>query len=147
MKVPQFTLLGFRRPRELMNVALGKLERDVLDEVWRRGETSVREVHREFEDRVAYTTLMTTLDRLYKKGLLTRRKSSRAFLYSPRLSPEEFEQGVAEDVIDGLLGRSVETAEPVLACFVEAVSERDRELLDELDRLVQEKRRKLKSKE
>jgi predicted transcriptional regulator len=90
---------------------------------------------------------MTTLDRLYKKGLLTRRKSSRAFLYSPRLSPEEFEQGVAEDVIDGLLGRSVETAEPVLACFVEAVSERDRELLDELDRLVQEKRRKLKSGE
>lgn len=130
-----------------MNVALGKLEREVLDEVWRRGETSVREVHREFEDRVAYTTLMTTLDRLYKKGLLTRRKSSRAFLYSPRLSPEEFEQGVAEDVIDGLLGGSVKTAEPVLACFVEAVSERDRELLDELDRLVQEKRRKLHAKE
>lgn len=147
MKVPQFTLLGFRRPHELVCVALGKLEREVLGEVWRRGEASVREVHREFEDRVAYTTLMTTLDRLYKKGLLARRKSGRAFLYSPRLSPEELEQGIAEDVIDGLLGRSIESAEPILACFVEAVSERDRELLDELDRLVQDKRRKLTSKE
>lgn len=145
--MPQFTLLGFRRPHELVSVALGKLERAVLGEVWRRGEASVREVHREFDDRVAYTTLMTTLDRLYKKGLLARRKSGRAFLYSPRLSPEELEQGIAEDVIDGLLGRSIESAEPILACFVEAVSERDRELLDELDRLVQDKRRKLKSKE
>jgi BlaI family penicillinase repressor len=147
MKVPQFTLFGFRRPHDLVRGALGKLEREVLGEVWRRGETSVREVHREFEDRVAYTTLMTTLDRLYKKGLLSRRKSGRAFLYSSRISPEEFEQGVAEDVIDGLLGRSIESAEPILACFVEAVSERELELLDELDRLVQDKRRRLTSKE
>lgn len=147
MKVPQFTLFGFRRPREVVCITLGKLEREVLNEVWRRGEASVRQVQHELEDRVAYTTLMTTLDRLYKKGLLTRRKSGRAFLYSPRISPEEFEKGVAEDIIDGLLSRRTARVEPVLACFVDAVSERDLELLDELDRLVQEKRRELQSKE
>lgn len=147
MKIPRFTLFGFRRPREVVCITLGKLERNALEEIWRRGETSVREIHQAFEERVAYTTLMTTLDRLYRKGLLARRKEGRAFLYSPRLSRDEFEQGIAEDVIDGLLGRSVESAEPVLSCFVDAVSERDRELLDELDRLVQDKRRKLLSKD
>ena len=147
MKAPRFALFGFRRPREVVCITLGKLERNALEEIWRRGETSVREMHQAFEERVAYTTLMTTLDRLFRKGLLSRRKEGRAFLYSAGFSRAEFEQGIAEDVIDGLLGRSVESAEPVLSCFVDAISERDRELLDELDRLVQDKRRKLQSKD
>jgi len=126
------------------SLALGKLERQVLNEAWRRGEVSVREVFVSFDEKVAYTTLMTTLDRLYKKRLLDRRKDGRAFLYSPALSPEEFEQGITQDVIDGLLGSSAEGIEPVLACIVDTVSERDRELLDELDRLVKEKKRQLR---
>ena len=128
-------------------MALGKLERQVLDEAWQSGEVSVREVYVTFGERVAYTTLMTTLDRLYKKKLLARRKDGRAFLYSPALSRDEFEHGIREDVIDGLLGRGAEGIEPVLACIVDTVSERDRELLDELDRLVKEKKRELRRKE
>jgi predicted transcriptional regulator len=118
-----------------------------MEAVWRRGEVSVREMHSAFGERMAYTTLMTTLDRLHKKGLLDRRKDGRAFLYSPRVSPEQFQQGIAKGVIEGLLGRGAEGVEPVLACIVEAVSERDRALLDELDRLVKEKRRELRRKE
>jgi predicted transcriptional regulator len=104
----------------------------------------VRDVHEEFAGRIAYTTLMTTLDRLYKKGLLAREKDGRAFVYAPRVSPEEFERGIAQDVVDALLGRSQDAVEPVLACIVDAVSEHDRELLDELERLVREKRRQLR---
>ena len=147
MKIPGFTLRGFRRPHEIAKFALGKLEREVMDEAWRRGVVSVREVYRAFDERMAYTTLMTTLDRLYKKGLLERRKEGRAFLYSPRVSREQLERGVAEDVIDGLLGRGAESVEPVLACIVDTVSDHDRALLDELDRLVQEKRRELHSRD
>jgi predicted transcriptional regulator len=143
MKTARFLLRGFRRPREVASLALGKLERQVLEEIWRRDEVSVREVFIAFEERVAYTTLMTTLDRLYKKQLLSRRKAGRAFYYSPLVSSVELEQGIREDLIDGLLGRNAEGVEPVLACIVDAVSERDRELLDELDRLIQEKRRVL----
>jgi predicted transcriptional regulator len=146
MPVPKFTLRGFRRPREVASLALGKLERQVLDETWRSGEVTVREVYTAFGENIAYTTLMTTLDRLYKKKLLQRRKDGRAFLYSPAVSREEFEHGIREDVIDGLLGRGAEGVEPVLACIVDAVSERDRELLDELDRLIKQKRRELKPK-
>lgn len=146
MPPPKFTLRGFRRPREVASLALGKLERQVLDETWRSGEVTVREVYTAFGENVAYTTLMTTLDRLYKKRLLQRRKDGRAFLYSPAVSRAEFEHGIREDVIDGLLGRGAEGVEPVLACIVDAVSERDRELLDELDRLIKQKRRELKPK-
>src|SRR5713101_7954144 len=115
MKAPRFLLRGFRRPSEVASLALGKLERQVLDETWRRGEVSVRDIYLAFEERVAYTTLMTTLDRLFKKRLLARRKDGRAFLYAPSVSREEFEHGIREDVIDGLLGSDAERIQPVLA--------------------------------
>lgn len=147
MKTPRFLLRGFRRPSEVASLALGKLERQVLEEVWRRGEVSVREVFVIFGEKIAYTTLMTTLDRLHKKRLLERRKDGRAFLYSPAVSPEEFEHGIREDVIDSLLGRGAEGIEPVLACIVDTVSQRDRESLDELERLVKQKKRELRRKD
>lgn len=145
MRPSRFLLRGFRRPREIACFALGKLERQVLEETWRMGEVSVRDIHRIFEERIAYTTLMTTLDRLFKKKLLDRRKDGRAFLYIAAISREDFERGIKEDVIDGLLGHGADGVEPVLACIVDTVSERDRELLDELDRLVQEKKRELQN--
>ena len=144
MKTTRFLLRGFKRPREVAFQALGKLERDVLNEIWRRDEVSVRDVYLAFGESVAYTTLMTTLDRLFKKKLLTRRKDGRAFVYLPAVSPDELEQGIREDVIDGLLGHGAEAVQPLLACIVDTVSERDRELLDELDRLIKEKRKELK---
>jgi predicted transcriptional regulator len=147
MKTPRFLLRGYRQPREVAANALGRLERQVLEETWRRPETSVREVFLAFEEKVAYTTLMTTLDRLYKKRLLSRRKDGRAFLYSPLVTREGLEQGIAEDLIDGLLGHAGQSVEPVLACIVDAVSERDRELLDELDRLIREKREELRPRD
>ena len=144
MKTQRFLLRGFRRPREVACFALGSLERQVLDEIWRRGEMSVRDVYRAFDDQIAYTTLMTTLDRLFKKKLLDRRKDGRAFMYSPAMSEADLQQGITEDVIEGLLGHDADAVGPVLACIVDTVSERDRELLDELDRLIKEKRKELK---
>lgn len=140
-------LRGFSRPSEAIIGSLGSLERETMSEVWKQKEVSVRQVETAFGERIAYTTVMTTLDRLYKKGFLTRRKSGRAFLYSPKFTPEELERGLAEDVIGSLLDAGCEHIEPVLACIVDAVSDRDRELLDELERLVQEKRRTLESEE
>lgn len=151
MKLTLFKLKSNKHSNETIAAELGPLERDVMKVVWqsheRAEEVSVRDVHLAFGERLAYTTLMTTLDRLHKKGLLERRKDGRAFLYSPRLSPLEFERYVARDVIDTLLGRGENGVEPVLACIVDAVGEHDRALLDELDRLIEEKRRALRGKE
>ena len=145
MKTPSFTLRGFKSAGEVVKSALGELEREIMEEIWRRGEASVSEMHKAFDERAAYTTLMTTLDRLHKKGLLKRRKDGRAFLYSPRITSEQFTRSVAKDVIDGLLGKTGGETKPVLACIVDAVGERDSKMLDELERLLKEKRQELKS--
>ena len=147
MKIPGFTLRGFKSPREAVATDLGELEREVMTLMWHDGEATVHAVHRSLGGNRAYTTVMTTLDRLYKKGLLVRRKSGRAFLYAARITREEFEQGLAEDIFAGLLSRATGEAEPLLACLVEAVGDRDRELLDELDRLVRLKKQELGRKD
>jgi predicted transcriptional regulator len=144
---PRFSLRGFLRPREVARLSLGDLERRAMEVVWQRQELSVRDLYDELKQRWAYTTLMTTLDRLHKKGILGRRKEGRAFFYSPRISREQLEQGIAGDLIDSLLARNAGEPAPLLSCFVEVVSEKDRSLLDELERLVREKRRMLKERE
>jgi predicted transcriptional regulator len=116
-----------------------------MDELWTRaGGATVRDVQIAFSGSLAYTTLMTTLDRLHRKGVLDRHQAGRAYVYAPRLTREQFERDRASDLIGGLLAGHAQAAGPVLSCIVDAVGERDRLLLDELDRLVKEKRRQLK---
>src|SRR5262245_19911245 len=111
-----FLMRGFRRPRAAVEAALGSLERQALERLWALGqEASVRDLHRSFQGALAYTTLMTTVDRLYKKGLLDRRRDGRAFVYRPRVTADELRRGVAADVIDSLLGRDPEQARPVIS--------------------------------
>ena len=143
MPFPKFAIRGFKSPREAVMASLGTLERKTLEEVWRQKETNVRDVVAALDGNLAYTTIMTTLDRLYKKGYLDRRKDKRAFVYKPRMSREELRVGLAGDVIVGLIDGATKHVEPVLACIVDAVSDRDRELLDELERLVKEKKASL----
>ena len=146
MPSPTFRLRGFQRISDAVVDSLGKLERQMLAEVRRQGETSVRQVWLTMGEATAYTTIMTTLDRLYRKGLLSRRKEGRAFLYSSKFSAGELERGVAGDVIGNLLDSNTGPVEPVLACIVDAVSDRDRQFLDDLERLVREKRQELESR-
>ena len=140
---PRLLFWGFKRPDELAPV-LGPLEHRVMETVWLRGEVSVKDVHGDFDGPAAYTTVMTTMDRLYKKGLLARRKLGRAYLYSATASRDELDRSVASGFLEVLLGQGSDTAQPVLSRLVDVVGESDRGLLDELDRLVKEKRRRLK---
>ena len=94
----------------------------------------------------AYTTVMTTLDRLYKKGLLSRATEGRAFRYSPRQSPAELQRVAAVAGIRQLLRSSDASAMP-LSYLVEALSDHDAQLLDELQELVERKRRQLQKGE
>lgn len=118
---------------------LGALETEVMEAIWRRGgEVRVRDMHARFRARLAYTTLMTTMDRLYKKSLLERRKEGRAFLYSARVTRRQLAFHAGAGLIRDLLDSE---GEPALSFLVDAVTDRDRELLDRLERLVREKKR------
>ena len=122
---------------------LGRLEQQVMDDLWARGRpASVRDVWEGLKTDLAYTTLMTTLDRLYKKGLLERSKDGRAFLYAPRVSREQLQRGLLTRVLDGLLGRDAQAARPVLSTLVETVGNADAQLLDDLERMVAAERRR-----
>jgi predicted transcriptional regulator len=120
---------------------LGPLEARVLDAVWSaRGDVRVRDVLAALGGRTAYTTVMTTLDRLHRKGVLRRRKQGRAFLYSAQASREELEQRRASRLIAGLLTDRVASPDPILSFLVDAVGDRDRELLGRLEEMVRRKR-------
>jgi predicted transcriptional regulator len=139
----RFRFWGFKSSDELLHNSLGALERDVMAMVWASGHASVRDVCARLSPEVAYTTVMTTMDRLFKKGLLARRKVGRAFVYRATASREEIEGAVASELVHSLLAGGESEPLPVLSSLVDAVSDRDRELLDELERLIQEKRRSL----
>ena len=138
-----FRFWGFKSSREILENSLGALERDVMAVMWSGPEWSVRETCARLPGSVAYTTVMTTMDRLFKKGLLTRRKVGRAFVYSPTVSRDELEGVVANELVQSLLEGDRGEPLPILSSLVDAVSERDRALLDDLERLIREKRRAL----
>jgi len=110
--------------------------------MWSGGESNVREVAVKLGRPLAYTTVMTTLDRLYKKGMLERRKSERAFLYSPRLSRPEWERERAGELMAGFLAGPKHSGELLISCFLDEVG-RDATLLDELERKIKMKRKEL----
>jgi len=74
-----------------------------MEILWEQGESSVHDVIEKVGRPLAYTTVMTTLDRLYKKGLLNRHKSDRAFLYRTRHTRLEWEQKRAGEFVAGYL--------------------------------------------
>ena len=126
-------------------VNLGPLERQVLESVWARGTATVRELLEGGGIWQTYPTIMTTMDRLFKKGLLDRLLEGRAFRYSPRYSPEELERLVSVNGIRQLLGS--ERASLHLSYLVEAVGAQGEGLLDELQTLIEQRRAEMRKGE
>ena len=111
--------------------------------LWRRETATVRELLEDGEIKLAYTTVMTTLDRLYKKKLLSRTAEGRAFRYAPRFTQTELEKAAVSDTVRQMLDSGA--ASLPLSYLVEAVSEHDARLLDDLQRLLDEKRRPVRN--
>jgi len=133
---------GDERPTSA-TVFLGPLEEDVMDVVWRLGAGNVRDVVRHMERNLAYTTIMTTLDRLFKKGLLDRELTDRAFVYSAKVTREEWDRRRAGEMMAGFLQGPEESQDLLLSCLVDAVGTHDAMLLDELERKIRSKREEL----
>ena len=89
--------------------------------------------------KAAYTTVMTTLDRLFKKGLVVRRREGRAFVYTAVRTREEMSATLTGGLLRGVLSHGPDAARPFLSNLVDAVGEGDSALLDELERLVRDK--------
>jgi predicted transcriptional regulator len=118
---------------------LGELEQGVMELLWEVAPLAVREVQsRVAAGRLAYTTVMTTLDRLYKKGLLHREKVGLAFVYQPALDRGEYQRRIVEAAVAPLL--QDEGAGAVLAAFVEVAAENE-DHLRQLEELIAARRK------
>jgi len=106
-----------------------------MEEVWRQGEASVRQVldrlNRGTKQR-AYTTVMTILTRLDEKGLVRRKRHGRRDIYRPVLSREEYRDARAEAEVDSLVS---EFGDVALTHFAQQMDKLDPARLRELRRL------------
>jgi predicted transcriptional regulator len=122
--------------------ALGPLETRVLELLWSQGRpATVRDIRCALPD-LAYTTIMTTLDRLYRKRLLLRHKDGRAFAYAARYNRAELLSELISAQLADLLG-AAEEGTALLSTLVRAVGRTDAARLDELEALVLAERLRL----
>ncbi len=92
------------------------LELECLKALWALREGNVRAVRQELAAArpLAYTTVMTVLDRLARKGLVTRHKLGRSFLYAPLVSRDELRRLAVEQLVESFFGGS---ADELRACL------------------------------
>jgi predicted transcriptional regulator len=119
---------------------LGEREREVLEVLWLHGSATVQQVADQLSAPLAYTTVMTILDRLFKKGLALREKQDRAFVYSAAVTASTLEQGRTTDMVRQFFSGSVTSQDVLLSCFVDAVQHYDRDLLSHLEEKIRSAR-------
>jgi predicted transcriptional regulator len=104
------------------------LEDEVLAVLWTSGRPMTpAEVQLEFDDRLAYTTVMSTLTRMYRKGLVSRETLGKGYVYTPTVD----EASHTAQAMTDLLSRRRDRA-GVLARFVSSLKPEDEELLQRL---------------
>lgn len=115
---------------------LHELESEIMEEMWGRGEATVRDVQAALNARGektrAYTTLLTVMTRLDGKGLLVRRREGRVDVYSAALSRADYLAARAEASVEALVEDFGDLA---LAHFARHISGLDPQRLETLRRL------------
>jgi BlaI family transcriptional regulator, penicillinase repressor len=103
---------GAADPRRRSLLDLAPLELDCMNTLWPIGEGTVREIRDQLAPRLprAYTTIMTIMDRLARKGIVERRKSGRAYIYRPTLSVEDARTHALGQIVESFFGGSREIA-------------------------------------
>lgn len=121
---------------------LGELESAILGVLWdSAGKLSVRKVHESLEraQALAYTTVMTVLDRLFDKGLVARQKDGKAFVYWPVLTREAYLGQRAARMLTEL---EVPVQRDVLMAFLDSAEHADPAVLEELSALIHARRKR-----
>jgi predicted transcriptional regulator len=115
---------------------LHELEAEIMDEVWRQGETTVKLVmealNRKARSERAYTTYMTVMRRLDAKGLLSRARSGRHDSYAPRLTRDEYQRRRARAEVQSLVDEFGEVALAHFAKSLEGLDPARRRALQQL---------------
>jgi predicted transcriptional regulator len=87
-------------------IGIGSLEADVLAVVWEYKRVRVRDVYETLrkQRKIAYTTVMTVMNNLVKKHLLTQDRTNTAYVYTPAITETKVTQTILDSVIKRLFG-------------------------------------------
>jgi len=120
---------------------LGGLEFEVMEVLWAHGESNVRSVLPHLSRARAYTTVMTALERLFRKGFAERRRQDQGFVYWPAITREEWMHQVVGDLITA--SKHPEIPIGAASFLVEVVCQDDPTMLEKLLQKIEAKRREL----
>jgi predicted transcriptional regulator len=130
----------FRPDRPGIRKVLGDLEAEIMELIWARPGnqgTTVRDIFEILYERrrLAYTTIMSTMTRLAKKGLLRARKSDQAYIYYPTLTQDEFISRFVGRILEDLfVNFSGATLERLRTLPDPQAAQRAEKLLEEIER-------------
>ena len=115
---------------------IGPLEWRVLEALWGRNEAvTVRELSASFPD-LAYTTIMTTVERLRSKRIVARERSGRVFLYKAAQDRTTLTARLASDALGTLVERDPQALRPLMSFLIDVAERQDLTVLDELGEIV-----------
>lgn len=112
---------------------LGDLERHILQRLWKRGNATVADVVGDLKSchAVAYTTVLTVMNRLTEKGILSRSAEGRAFRYTPKYSKNEMARRASRSALRSLIR---DYGPAAVAQFIDVLDDVDPRLIRELER-------------
>ena len=139
----RFKTDNFKSHKKGLAKVLGSLEQDLMEALWSRGDATGKELHGDLARRrkVAVTTVHTVLERLLKKGLVSRAKGEGGYRFTATMTSDEFAREVSREVMEGVVEL---WSAPAAASFVDILADKDPADLDKLERLIEEKKSKLK---
>jgi len=128
----------FRPSKAGLGKMLGSVERPVLEALWEKGSLTGRELYEEVRrsKALAYTTVLTTVGRMVKKGSVRRKKVDGLYYYEPAMTRTEFERQAASAVIKGIFEISTSHA---ISAFVDTLSQWDESKLNEIMGIIEKR--------
>lgn len=130
---------SFKLTEEGLTHIFGELEAKLVEAVWDLNEASVQDVIGHLGGDLNYKTTMTVLNRLVDKGVLQRQKSGRAFVYTATATRQDLLAGVFDRMVRGMF--NTEFREIALAQIVETAESLDPQILDDLNALIQQRKK------
>lgn len=118
-----------------LNRFFGPLEARIMNVLWTSSEIAIKDVQARLErdQAINFNTVMTVMNRLVEKGVLTKRTVGRTSLYRPLLSKEHFMENQSKELTHELIE---EFGPLVVNHMIEALEEADQELLEQLEQKI-----------
>ncbi|MCB9101512.1 MAG: BlaI/MecI/CopY family transcriptional regulator [Anaerolineales bacterium] len=135
----ELPIQSFKLDEKGLTHIFGELEAKLMEAVWALDQPTVQDVIDHLGGKLNYKTTMTVMNRLVDKGILSRRKIGRAFVYAGTASREELLASVFDKMVRGMFGEDFRQI--ALAQMIETADAIDDQLLDDISHLIEQRKK------